>query len=108
QEQGNLHEAASTSSLTNMVTGAQALVSGALAWRNANAEQALLNKLNDQPVATAPSADPFSTLTSGGSGTTITGNGLTGNGSGASALASPGPVPSAPLGNALGGMPDNS
>ena len=92
-----------------MITGGQALFSGVLAWRNADAEQALLNKLENAPVAAAPSADPFNTLSSTGSGTTITGNGITGNGStSAAAAASPTPMASAPLGNALGGMPDNS
>jgi hypothetical protein len=107
-EQTNVHEAASTSALTNMITGGQALLSGAFAWRNADAEQNLLNKLNGLPVAAAPSADPFNTLSGTGSPTTITGNGITGSGSGASAGASPGPMASGPLGNALGNMPDNS
>jgi hypothetical protein len=107
-EQNNLQEAASTSALTNMVTGGQALLSGAFAWRNADAEQNLLNKLNGLPVAAAPSADPFNTLSSAGSPTTITGDGITGSGSGASAAASPGPMASGPLGNALGNAPDNS
>ena len=107
-EQKTLGDAASTSALTNMITGGQALLSGAFAWRNADAEQNLLNKLNGLPVAAAPSADPFNTLGTAGSPTTITGDGITGSGSGASAGASPAPMASGPLGNALGNAPDNS